>query len=87
MSSPLKSSKGKKQTVTNHQSRPRFISPKRLHTTRPTAETVEQFLARGGQVERLATTTLTRNASQTMRDICNATWKQTQDKKQAPGRR
>ena len=46
-------------------------------------ETVEQFLARGGQVERLGHSAGSGFESRTMREIGEATWKQTYDKKQA----
>lgn len=56
--------------------RPQVTPTKQLHVRPDIPETVEQFLARGGQVERLDVGVCSRSAPLSHRELNNVSWKQ-----------
>ena len=83
MTAPSQSGRRKKTTPAIRRNGIQIRHPKPTCTPGSTPETVEQFLARGGQVDRLEWGASSRSYARIMREIGNGTKKQAQDKEHA----
>ncbi|MFC3815006.1 hypothetical protein [Lysobacter sp. GCM10012299] len=82
MAAHTPSNREAKKMATNRRSPPKIAPPQLLPVRPSIPETAEQFLARGGTVERLGTTASSR-ARRSQRELNDAPWK----RKEAMGRK